>query len=254
MIFGEKIAAIRNEKGWTQQELAEMIGVERQAVSAWERNVKEPSKENLMTLVEVLGVPLSAISNYNDTPDPRSDEANGEEEPDIDVDQVEDYVNSRKRRYSLASKEIGVYLVGGAGTIVLAQIMSLLNVRPWLRLLILGAIVGVGAMLIRQIRCRDRWDADLFLWVTEKGHSYSSGAKRLIQEKSELYRIDGVVAGIGAICLIMAFLAWALFGVGNEGIRMSCYMIAVAASLVWLGPVFDKWMVYRDLWIKCDYQ
>lgn len=40
--FGEFIATIRKEKGWTQAELAEKISVTDKAVSRWERGLGFP--------------------------------------------------------------------------------------------------------------------------------------------------------------------------------------------------------------------
>lgn len=39
--FGEFIAKIRKEKGWTQAELAEKLSVTDKAVSRWERGVSQ---------------------------------------------------------------------------------------------------------------------------------------------------------------------------------------------------------------------
>lgn len=39
MELGEKLTALRKEKGLSQKELAEMMLVSRQAVSKWERGV-----------------------------------------------------------------------------------------------------------------------------------------------------------------------------------------------------------------------
>ena len=39
--FGAFVAALRKEKGWTQKQLAEQIGVSDKAVSKWERGVSQ---------------------------------------------------------------------------------------------------------------------------------------------------------------------------------------------------------------------
>lgn len=39
MTFGEKLYRLRKEKGWTQERLAEQIGVSRQALSKWESGI-----------------------------------------------------------------------------------------------------------------------------------------------------------------------------------------------------------------------
>lgn len=48
--LGQKIAALRKEKGWTQEELAERLGVSPQAVSKWENDVSCP---DIMLLPEI---------------------------------------------------------------------------------------------------------------------------------------------------------------------------------------------------------
>ena len=41
MTMGEKILNMRKARGWSQEELAERIGVTRQAVSRWESGVSQ---------------------------------------------------------------------------------------------------------------------------------------------------------------------------------------------------------------------
>ncbi|MDM8270103.1 helix-turn-helix domain-containing protein [Thermophilibacter provencensis] len=53
--FGATISALRKERGLTQLELAQQMGVTDKAVSKWERNLSFPDVASLPKLAEVLG-------------------------------------------------------------------------------------------------------------------------------------------------------------------------------------------------------
>ena len=53
----EKLKARRKELKLTQREIAEKLGISFQAYSAWERGIKEPSKEKVTQLENILKVP-----------------------------------------------------------------------------------------------------------------------------------------------------------------------------------------------------
>ena len=53
----EKLKARRKELKLTQKEIADQLGISYQAYSAWERGVKEPSKEKVNRLEQLLKVP-----------------------------------------------------------------------------------------------------------------------------------------------------------------------------------------------------
>ena len=48
--IGANIAALRKEKGFTQEQLAAMIGVSAPAVSKWETGVSQSSRDEQLTL------------------------------------------------------------------------------------------------------------------------------------------------------------------------------------------------------------
>ena len=56
MRFEEKIVELRKQKGLSQEELAEQLGVSRQAVSRWELGQTLPDIPNLLQLCELFGV------------------------------------------------------------------------------------------------------------------------------------------------------------------------------------------------------
>lgn len=61
MSIGENIQRLRVEKGFTQEKLAEKLGVSFQAVSSWERNEYKPDLDKLLKLAELFDISLSAL-------------------------------------------------------------------------------------------------------------------------------------------------------------------------------------------------
>ncbi len=56
MKFGEKLQTLRRAKGLSQEQLAEALGVTRQAVSKWELNASLPDVEKLLVLSDLFQV------------------------------------------------------------------------------------------------------------------------------------------------------------------------------------------------------
>ncbi len=65
MTLGEKIKEQRQNSKLTQEKVAELAGVSRQAVTKWEADKSAPSTENLLKLAEIFGVSLSALLDIN---------------------------------------------------------------------------------------------------------------------------------------------------------------------------------------------
>ena len=61
MTTGEKIAALRREKGLSQEGLGEQLGLSRQAVSKWEADQAVPTMDNLVELSRLFGVPVDTL-------------------------------------------------------------------------------------------------------------------------------------------------------------------------------------------------
>lgn len=55
MTFGEKLAKLRKRDNYTQEQLADLLGVSRQAVSRWESDLAYPETDKLIKLAELFG-------------------------------------------------------------------------------------------------------------------------------------------------------------------------------------------------------
>lgn len=61
MALGEKIKACRQGAGMSQEKVAELVGVSRQAVTKWEVNQSAPNTENLFKLAEIFGTTVDML-------------------------------------------------------------------------------------------------------------------------------------------------------------------------------------------------
>lgn len=56
MILADKITALRKKAGWSQEELAEQLGVTRQSVSKWEGAQSVPDMDKVVQMSRLFGV------------------------------------------------------------------------------------------------------------------------------------------------------------------------------------------------------
>lgn len=56
MLLSEKIMSLRKRNGWSQEELAQRLGVSRQSVSKWESMASMPDIQKIMAMSELFGV------------------------------------------------------------------------------------------------------------------------------------------------------------------------------------------------------
>ena len=61
MELQHKLARLRAQRNWSQERLAEELGVSRQAVQKWERGAGTPDLENLTKLAKKFNVSVDAL-------------------------------------------------------------------------------------------------------------------------------------------------------------------------------------------------
>ena len=66
MIFSEKLQILRKNKGYTQEALAEKLGVSRQAVAKWESGQIYPDISNLIGISELMNVTVDYLVKDQD--------------------------------------------------------------------------------------------------------------------------------------------------------------------------------------------
>lgn len=69
MNTGNRISDLREQKGWTQEELAEKLGITRAALSHYEKNRRKPDFETLTTLADLFEVSIDFLVGRIAVPD-----------------------------------------------------------------------------------------------------------------------------------------------------------------------------------------
>ena len=66
MIFSEKLQILRKNKGYTQEALADKLGVSRQAVAKWESGQIYPDISNLIQISDLMNVSVDYLVKDQD--------------------------------------------------------------------------------------------------------------------------------------------------------------------------------------------
>lgn len=144
MTIGKRIREYRNREKMSQEQLAELVGVSRQAVAKWEGDKAEPSTGNLVLLAKIFGISLDELSgNWEAEPAERDEDKRGE---------------SGKRTFGKRRGFVKIYLIVfaaamvflicsiGGGQLLLDSAATLVNL-----ILLVGMFYVIG-LVIRALR------------------------------------------------------------------------------------------------------
>ncbi len=92
MTMENKIKALRQKAGMTQEKVAERMGVSRQAVAKWEAGESAPSTRNLLKLAEIFDTTVDALMNC---------QAPSKEQPHESENKERKAIDSRKKKENI---------------------------------------------------------------------------------------------------------------------------------------------------------
>lgn len=146
MNIGEFIAALRKSSGYTQQEVAERLGVSNKTVSSWETGISCPDIALLPAIAELFGVTCDELL--------RGERIPAQERAPVTEQKREKALALRTARYkSSASTALFVSVGLSAAALLLVEALGLAVFRSLLGFW-LGAILFLAAVLTALIWCR----------------------------------------------------------------------------------------------------
>jgi len=120
MILSEKIVMLRKKFGWSQEELAEQLGVSRQSVSKWELGTAIPDLDKIVRLSQLFGVSTDFLLK-DDAPVENSFDNSHADEPGTHYVSVEE-----ANTYMDLIKSISGKLANAISTLILSPVILIL--------------------------------------------------------------------------------------------------------------------------------
>lgn len=245
MILADKIIDLRKKNGWSQEELAEKLGVSRQAVSKWESAQAIPDLGRVLAMADLFSVTTDyLLRDENEAPTPAAVEDGASESSVRRVSMEEASAFLALCRKQAPTRALAVSLCV-LSPIPLLMILSRTGERPAAGV---GSIIGVVILLLLVVAAvviflRQGMESKEYEYLEREDIETAYGVSGMVKEKQAAYRetcTRGIIVGV-VLCILSAIPV--LLGtlaadsvVAPERIMLPCVslLLAMVAVAVYL--------------------
>lgn len=193
MNFGEKLQYLRKERGLSQEELAGMLHVSRQAVSKWESQGSYPEMEKLILISDLFQVSLDYL--IKDQTTPQSYEKNYDY---VSEHQIETYMQFKKK-FALYMACLIAFIVLGLIIPILCTDTAYETLSGFGFLLVVG--IGVFGLIMTGLSTKQYQD------IENKEMKMSYSLLQQLQNQYQHFHSRFVVAMASGVLIIILSLA-----------------------------------------------
>ena len=138
MILADKITALRKKAGWSQEELAEQLGVTRQSVSKWEGAQSVPDMDKVVQMSGLFGVTTDFLLKD-------------------ELSEEEDYTRENKAKSPVIGAVSGIYWLLVTAVYLFYTFGPMGNGQPkysWFIWAVAGVLFGAVMLVVKLIARR----------------------------------------------------------------------------------------------------
>lgn len=246
MMLAEKIILLRKKKGWSQEQLAEQLGISRQSVSKWESGTSVPDLDKIIRMSEIFGVSTDyllkeGMEEQSATFDQESVQADNYREDTmnmrcVSMDEAEvylDLVKNVSKRIALGVSlcifsPISLIILGGISEFNNAMISE--NMAGGLGMVILFLLVAVGVAIL----ILDGLKLSKYEYLEKEILSLKYDTIHTVRSEQENYESKfrtGMAVGV-MLCIVGLI---PLFGAVAFSAAEFVYVCAIGLLLVFIG-------------------
>lgn len=243
MILADKIIELRKRNGWSQEELADQLGVSRQSVSKWESAGSVPDLQRIIQLAELFGVStdfllkdemeLEESVSYD-----RSDYSSDQNVRRVSMEEANDFLNMKKSGAPIVANATSMCICSPVVLIVLAAMaeVGLFGIKESVAA-ILGCFFLFGLIAFAVYRFITFGIRESHMEHLEKEPFETEyGVSGMVKEKKRDFEpVFSRGIGLGVVLCIVAVLPLIVVGAMNAPDYVCAVFVGILLLLIAVG-------------------
>ena len=253
MILAEKVTALRKKKGWSQEELAEKLGISRQSVSKWESGTSIPDIDKIIMMSRLFGVSTDYLlkDEVEETVSQEAEDTKDTSLKSVSVEEANLFMALTRRLAIPRAIAVALFVLCPTPLILLggmceySRIPLTENMAGGLGVALLLVIVAIGTFILIVGNTK----LSKFEYLEKEPFVLQYGVSGITEKNKELFSGPfHISVAVGVVICILGALAVILPAtMGADDFIILCFtdillvMIAVAAFIfVWAGTIQDS--------------
>ena len=238
MILADKIVSLRKKAGWSQEELAEKLGVTRQSVSKWEGAQSVPDMDKVVTMSRLFGVTTDYLLKDELEEEPPCAAAEDEEPPlrRVTMKQASTYLALRKAaapKIAVATalciiSPVTLILLSGMSEVQRSHISE--NAAAGIGLCVLLGLVAIAVSIFLRTAAQVRE----FKFLEDEPFETEYGVAGMVRQRQQEYKETHTrLTTVGVVLCVLAavplFAAMCLRGSDLLYVAAVCALLVLVA-------------------------
>ncbi|MCD1146553.1 helix-turn-helix domain-containing protein [Peptoniphilus sp. KCTC 25270] len=242
MILADKIIEERKKNGWSQEELAERMGVSRQAVSKWESAGAIPDLKKIIQLASLFGVSTDYLLKDDMGPENLSDSMveNVSNEPihRVTMEEANEFLDLRRTQAPMLANAVSMCILSPVVLVILANFSEskMFQITE-------GMAVGIGGTILFAMIA-----AAVFIFITsgikgdhmefleEEYFDTEYGVTGMVKEKDRGYKnVFAQNIALGVVLCIVGVIPIVVAGGMNASDSVVGVLIGLLLFLIAIG-------------------
>ncbi len=242
MILADKIISLRKKSGWSQEELAEQLGVSRQSVSKWESGTSIPDLDKILKLSHIFGVSTDYLLK-DELEDVQPSPESPWEEPElrsVSAEEANTYMELAQRTARRFALAIPLFILSPVCLLLLGALSDFWGLMTenmagglGVATLLIFVAIGVGICIHAGMQ------VDAYEYLEKEIFSLQFGVYSVVEKRKKDFapRFRSLIIAGVSLCILGAvpLLLGAAFGLSDFSmVLLVCLLLVLVAVAVHL--------------------